>query len=51
MGDADSAIKYYKESAEFLSKLSKKDLEVVFFSSGYNPKYVLADYLTLHITW
>uniref|UniRef100_A0A0D9UVS8 RING-type domain-containing protein n=1 Tax=Leersia perrieri TaxID=77586 RepID=A0A0D9UVS8_9ORYZ len=29
LGDAPSAITYYEESAEFLSKLSKKDLEVL----------------------
>ena len=30
LGDAPSAITYYEESAEFLSKLPTKDLEVVF---------------------
>lgn len=29
MGDGDSAVKYYEESTEFLSKLPSKDLEVV----------------------
>jgi hypothetical protein len=30
LGDSPSAISYYEESAEFLSKLPVKDLEVVF---------------------
>lgn len=32
-GDAGSAITYYEESVEFLSKVPVKDLEVFFFFS------------------
>jgi hypothetical protein len=35
MGNADLAVKYYEESAEFLSKLPKKDLEVITLNFGY----------------
>lgn len=32
MGDASSAVGYYEESVEFLSKLPAKDLEVIISS-------------------
>lgn len=49
MGDGDSAVKYYEESTEFLSKLPSKDLEVVISILVINID-VFDNYFTLQIT-